>query len=182
MAQTFSLIGNPNITRRDIIPRITGQRRFSQDISAADIGAGSLTFMGLVTCPYPSAKIKSIDVSQAEAAGFATLTGAELPAYTYYGGSGRPYLPLDPLNVIFAGQPVAAVATNDISTVTDAINLVKVDYEPQPYVMDPEAALSSGAPQVYAGGNSIIGPKPIINANLGDVDSALGMRMWSWGR
>jgi len=173
MAQTFSLVGNPNITRRDIIPRITGARHFSEDISATDIGASSLTFMGLVTSPYPSARIKSIDVSQAEAAGFATLTGAELPAYNYYGGSGRPYLPLDPNNVIFAGQPVAAVAAPDVNSVTDAIGLVNVEYEPQAYVMDPEAALSSGAPRIYAGGNSIIGPNPIVNANLGNADSAL---------
>ena len=129
--------------------------------------------MGLVTSPYPSAKIKRIDVSQAEAAGFITLTAAELPAFNYYGGSGRPFAPLSHDMITFAGQPVVAVASSDPNGVTDAINLVHVDYEPQPYVFDVEAALSSGAPQVYEGGNSIIGPKPIINADLGDVDGAL---------
>jgi len=168
----FSLVGNTTIKRRDIIPRITGARRYSSDISATDIGAGSMVYMGLVTCPYPSAKILSIDVSKAEAAGFATLTGADLPAYNYAGNS-RPYLPLALDKVIYSGQAVAAVASTDPDTVTDGIELVNATYQAQPYVFDAEEALQPGAPQIWEGGNSIIGPAPMVNANFGDVATAL---------
>ncbi len=168
----FSLVGNTSLTRRDLIPRITGARAFASDISAADIGASSMVYMGMVTCPYPSAKVKSIDVSKAEAAGFVTLTGAELPAYDYYGGSGRPFPPLSSNTVIFAGQAVAAVASSDPNGVTDALDLVKVTYEPQAYVFDPEEALSPNAPQLYEGGNSLIGPTPITTTQ-GEVETAL---------
>ena len=165
----FALIGNPNIVRRDLRARITGERRFAADISAADIGASSLVYMGLVTSPYPSAKVKKIDVSKAEAAGFATLTGLEMPAYNYY-NPGRPYVPLTSDTVIFAGQPVAAVASTDPNGVSDAMDLVKVEYEPQPFVFDPEEALASGAPQLWPGGNSPIGPAPMHTA-FGDISA-----------
>jgi CO/xanthine dehydrogenase Mo-binding subunit len=165
----FALVGNPNLVRRDLRARITGERRYSADISAQDIGAASLVYMGLVTSPYPSAKIKKVDVSKAQAAGFATLTGAEMPAYNYY-TNGRPFVPLAPDTVIFAGQPVAAVVSADPNGVSDAMDLVKVEYEPQPYVFDPEEALAPGAPQLWPSGNSPIGPAPMHTA-FGDVNA-----------
>ena len=127
--------------------------------------------MGLVTSPYPSAKIKSIDVSKAEAAGYTTLTGSELPAYNYY-NPGRPYVPLEPSTIIFTGQPVVAVAAPTIDGVTDAMDLVSVEYDPQPYVFDAEEALAPGAPQLYESGNSLTGPAP-ITTEYGDAATAL---------
>ena len=177
----FAVIGNPNIVRRDLQARITGERRYSEDIMPSDIGSGSFVYMGLVTSPYPSAKVKKIDVSKAEAAGFATLTGAEMPAYNFY-NPGRPYVPLTRDVVIFAGQPVAAVASADPNAVTDGLDLVKVEYEPQPYVMDPEDALAPGAPQIWPSGNSPIGPAPMhtafgdINAGFAQADAIVEQR------
>lgn len=170
----FSLVGNTNITRRDLIPRITGERRFSADIMPADIGLvnGKFVYMGLVTCPYPSAKITKVDTSKAEAAGYVTLTSADLPTYDYYSNTGRTYLPLSGDRVLFAGQPVAAVGSIDPDAVTDAIQLISAEYEPQPYVFDAEEALQPGAPQLYQGGNSLIGPTP-ITVKFGNVETAL---------
>jgi len=167
----YALIGNPNIRRRDLIARVTGARKFSADILASDIGASNFVYLGIVTSPYPSAKIKSIDVSAAEAAGYATLTGNDLQTFNYY-NPGRPFIPLSSEKVLFSGQPVAAVAAPSYNEVTDAISLVKVDYEPQPFVSDIEDALKPGAPQLYEGGNSVIGPTP-MTTEFGDADAAL---------
>ena len=53
----------------------------------------------------------------------------------------------------FAGEPVAAVAAVDRHTAEEALQLIAVDYEPLPFVLDPEEALKPGAPQIWPEGN-----------------------------
>src|SRR5438132_7609286 len=50
--------------------------------------------------------------------------------------------------VRYVGEPVAAVVAEDIYTARDAAELVEVDYEPLPAVIDMEKALN-GAPFIY---------------------------------
>jgi CO/xanthine dehydrogenase Mo-binding subunit len=50
--------------------------------------------------------------------------------------------------VRFVGEPVAAVAAVDRHTAEDALQLIVVDYEPLPCVLDPEEGLKAGAPQI----------------------------------
>ncbi|MGD0637432.1 MAG: xanthine dehydrogenase family protein molybdopterin-binding subunit [Nitrososphaerales archaeon] len=168
---TYTILGNPDIKRRSLMERITGTNHYTEDISASDLGASNMVYMGLVTCPYPRATVKSIDVSQAEAAGYVTLTGFDLPAYNY-SNPGRPYVPIASDTVLFSGQPVVAVAANSPEEVVDAEDLVVVEYEPLTPVFDPEEALAPGAPQLFEGGNSLIGPTP-MTTKFGDPDGAL---------
>ena len=55
--------------------------------------------------------------------------------------------------VRFVGEPVAAVAAVDRHTAEEALQLIAVDYEPLPFVLDPEDALKPGAPQIWPEGN-----------------------------
>jgi CO/xanthine dehydrogenase Mo-binding subunit len=55
--------------------------------------------------------------------------------------------------VRFAGEPVAAVAAIDRHIAEEALQLIAVDYEPLPFVLDPEEALKPGAPQIWPEGN-----------------------------
>src|SRR5215210_535847 len=55
--------------------------------------------------------------------------------------------------VRFAGDAVAAVAATDPHIAEDALQLVEVEYEELPFVLDPEAALGTGAVAVQPGGN-----------------------------
>ncbi|MDG6995644.1 MAG: xanthine dehydrogenase family protein molybdopterin-binding subunit [Nitrososphaerota archaeon] len=161
------LIDNPNVVNRDIYARITGQRLYASDIYAKDIGASSMIYMGLVTAPYPRAKVTKLDVSKAQAAGFVTLVGSDLPAYDYFSYT-RSYLPVTSDTVIYAGQPIAVVGAPTPNGVVDALNLIDVEYEALPYVFDPEDALKSTAPQLYPGGNSFTPP---INISFGNVST-----------
>ena len=112
-----------------------------------------MLYMGLVTCPYPNAQVKSIDVSQAEAAGDYTVTAADLPPYSTY-SLGRPYAPMGFAgHMICAGQPVVAVAAPTPNEVADAKKLITVEYEKLPYVFDAVEALQPGAPQIWSNGN-----------------------------
>ena len=184
---SFSIVGNPNVKRRDIETKITGTKKFTADILPPDVGVSNTTgfvYMGYVTCPYPNALIKSIDVSAAEAAGAITLTGKDtdyLPAYTYYSTAGnRLRGPLATDQVRFAGQPIVAVGAASPDLVNDAINLVKVEYEPLPYVFDVEDATKPDAPVLWPGGNvpggsiqeGVAMPSTAV-VKYGDADAAI---------
>ena len=157
----FALVGNPAVARRATYNSITGVKKYTQDIMPANVGVSAATgfvYMGYVTCPYPNALIKSIDTSAAEAMGATTLTALDydyLPPYNYYSTSGlHTRGPLPWPQVRSPGAIVVAVGASSPDLVNDAINAVKVEYEPLPYVFDAEEALAPGAPQIWPNGNS----------------------------
>ena len=53
----------------------------------------------------------------------------------------------------FVGQPVAAVAAVNRHVAEEALELIEVDYEELPFVLDPEEALEPGAPPIWPEGN-----------------------------
>jgi CO/xanthine dehydrogenase Mo-binding subunit len=181
----FNMVGNPKIVRRATYNQITGVRKTTSDIMPADVGASSFVYAGIVACPYPNAIIKSIDVSEAEAAGAVTLSALDydyLPQYSYYSTSGgRVRGPLPWPQAMYVGQPVVVVGAATPDLANDACNLVKVEYEPLPYVFDVEEALQPSAPQLWPGGNSpnnSVGidtayPPNTAAVTFGDVDSAI---------
>src|SRR5262249_49139246 len=52
--------------------------------------------------------------------------------------------------VRYVGEPVAAIVAANRYVGADAAAAIEVEYEPQPAVSDPEAALAPGAPRVHA--------------------------------
>ncbi|MDG6949854.1 MAG: hypothetical protein JRM77_08445, partial [Nitrososphaerota archaeon] len=75
----FNLVGNQTVTRRDIYAKITGQRKYTSDIGPSDIGQSSMWYAGFLVAPHPHAKVTSIDVSAAQAAGYFALVESDLP-------------------------------------------------------------------------------------------------------
>ncbi len=102
----------------------------------------------LVRSPLAHARITSIDVDEARSAPgvVAVVTGADLdlaPALLFAGanpGMVRSFLATD--KVRFVGEPVAAVLTEEAYQGQDAADLVEVDYDPLPAVIDLHAAAS----------------------------------------
>ena len=150
--QSFLLVGNKNINRRDITAKITGQRPYTVDIRPSDVGATSFVYMGYLVSPYPYATIKSIDVSQAESLGYVTITATDLPPYDLF-NYGRSHMPIASGVARFAGQPVVALGADSPKHVADGLALINVEFEPLPYVFDAEVAAQPNAPQVWPGGN-----------------------------
>jgi CO/xanthine dehydrogenase Mo-binding subunit len=154
--------------------RVREDRRFvsGRGRYVADITPHGTLHVGLVTSPYPHARIKSVDASEALALdGVAcVVTGAELAKST---GPLRQYLslpavqwrPLAAEETRYAGEWVAAVVATSRAIAEDAAELVRVDYDPLPVVLDPEAALRDDAPLVHAG----------LGSNV------LAHREFSWG-
>ena len=129
--------------RRKEDPRfITGQGRYVDDIAIP--GALHITF---VRSPWAHARINGIDVSQAAALpGVHVFTAGDIelgadPPPVFLGLDERwhrPFLAVD--KVRWAGEIVAVVLADTRERSVDAAELVEVDYEPLPVVIDPVQA------------------------------------------
>ena len=69
-----------------------------------------------------------------------------------------PILPLALGKVRYVGEPVVGVVAQNRYQAEDALELVEIDYEPLPVVVDPEQAASTGAPLLHdeAGTNVLV--------------------------
>src|SRR2546423_2034648 len=145
----ISAAGNPigfgNMLRKEDARFLRGKGRFLDDVQLPD-----MLFGAVLRSPYAHARITSIDVSAAEAHPKvrAVLTG-ELLA-----GMGLAWMPtmsgdvqavLATDKVRFQGQEVAFVVAEDRYSARDALELIQVDYEPLPPVVDARRALDADA-------------------------------------
>ena len=155
----YSAIGKA-IPRRDLPEKLTGQAKYTSDIRLPGMLHGKV-----LRSPYPHARILTVDTAEAtQLPGVhAVLTPFDVP-----NGRVAPDLPILDTEVRFVGDEVAAVAAEDEDTAQEAIGLIQVQYDPLPFVTDPQDALAPNAPAVHPGGN-LLGGKPII-LTRGNVD------------
>ena len=157
-AYGFRYIGKKRRTKED--PRfVMGRGRF-----VADIALPGMKHIALVASPYPSARILSIKTEAALAVPGVhyVLTGEEFCAATDSLAIGvdapkvtRYALAKDVVR--YAGEWVAAVVADTRALAEDAAELVEVEYEPTPHVIDPEQAVQAGSPLVHpAHGSNIL--------------------------
>ncbi|AMN43796.1 xanthine dehydrogenase family protein molybdopterin-binding subunit [Rhodoplanes sp. Z2-YC6860] len=145
--------------------RVREDRRFvvGKGNFAADIVPQGVKHVALVTCPHPAAKIVSIDKSAALAMPGVhyVLDGAELAGATNVLASGleTPNVPRRPLAVDvarYAGEWVAAVVADSRALAEDAAELIAVEYEPLPFVLDGEQAYKGGVLVHPAHGTNVL--------------------------
>src|SRR5205809_3372284 len=118
-----------------------------------DIQLPGMLYGAILRSPYAHAKITSIDVSAAQAHPKvkAVVTGADLAEK---GLAWMPTLSNDVQAVLatdkvrFQGQEVAFVVAQDRYSARDALELIHVEYEPLPVVVDAERALDPAAPVI----------------------------------
>ena len=155
---SFRYIGRKRRTKED--PRfVSGRGRF-----VADVALPGMKHVALVASPHPSARIVSIDTQAALAQRGVhyVLTGEEFCAETdsLLIGVDAPQVKRWALArgvVRYAGEWVAAVVADTRALAEDAAELVEVEYEPLPYVIDPEQALQPTAPRVHpAHGSNVL--------------------------
>ena len=146
----FRYIGKKRRTKGD--PRfVTGHGHF-----VADIVLPGMKHVALVTSPHASAKIKAIRTDRAAALPGVhyVLTGEELCAGVdaLMVGVDTPKVARYPLAhgvVRYAGEWVVAVVADSRALAEDAAELVEIDYEATPYILDPEKAILPGAVLVH---------------------------------
>lgn len=142
-----------DIPRIDAADKVTGKAVYLDDINFPD-----MLFAKILRSPYPHAKILKIDTREAEKLPGvkAVLTHKDVPKIPFnssYRGPFHAYYPFDEYiledKVRFIGDKVAAVAAEDPLIAEEALDLIKVEYQPLPAVFDPEEAMKSNGPQIH---------------------------------
>jgi xanthine dehydrogenase molybdenum-binding subunit len=120
-------------------------------IYTADIQLPGMLWMRTLTCPYPHAKIKSMDTTKAEALlgvrGVLRYDDPELPERTDTSGHFGEQEPV--LNRVgyWQGMPLGVAAAADSEEIAnEALKLVEIEWGERPFNIDLEAALKVGAP------------------------------------
>ncbi len=139
-----------SVHRKDAARKVTGRI-----LHVGNIEMPGLLQVAVLRSPYPHARIIGIQKSRAEAMEgvVLVLTGAEIAAMPdvdpYFGPAfkDQPILAID--RVLHVGDPVVAVVAVDRRRAEDALELIEVDYEPLPVVLDVLEAAKSGSPLVH---------------------------------
>lgn len=154
---------------------IRGLAHYVDDIKLPDT-----LHVSFVRSVYAHARIKNIDTTAAlNLPGVvAVYTGRDVadkigpvPCASALPGLKVPdYRVLAQDKVYFVGQPIVAVVATDRYVARDAVELVAVDYDELPVVVDVEEA-AKGGPVIYANFGDNIAYK--LTAGEGDIDAAL---------
>jgi CO/xanthine dehydrogenase Mo-binding subunit len=136
------------IPRPDGPDKVTGRVQY-----VADIQPRGLLHAKLLRSPHAHARIVRIDVSRARALPGvrAVLTAADIPQLKRKAPT-RAHAVLAIDRAVFAGQPVAAVAADEVAVAEEALDLIDVQYEVLPAAVDPLRSMQPGAPPVADAG------------------------------
>jgi carbon-monoxide dehydrogenase large subunit len=169
------VVGQP-IRRVDAIEKVTGRAIYGDDLRFSNLLYGKT-----LRSPYAHAKILNINVSKAQRLPGvkAIVTGQDIPVLGGEALKDYPFLALD--KVRYVGEPVVAVAAVDEEVALEALDLIEVEYEELPALLDPLKAMESNAPLIHENLHTyehIPIVKPIENSNIchhlqfikGDVD------------
>jgi putative selenate reductase molybdopterin-binding subunit len=146
-----NVVGKPEV-KVDAVKLAQGKPVFTDDFRLEGMLYGML-----LTSPHAHARIKKIDTSRARALTgvHAVLTHQDIPRVKYASG-GQSYpqpLPYDQTClddiVRYEGDRVAIVAAETPELAEEALNLIEVEYEILPVVVDPLEAMKVGAPVIH---------------------------------
>ena len=141
--------------RPDGVDKVTGRARFGADAHLPNMLVGKV-----LRSPHAHARLKSIDVSRALALpgvkavvtrdDFSDLPSEFVPAgemLVNYRDIVRNVMARE--KVLYEGHPVAAVAAVGERAAKEALDLIAVEYEVLPHVMDVEEAMAPDAPLLH---------------------------------
>ena len=137
--------------RHDGFDKVTGAARFGADINLPGMLHGKI-----LRSPHAHARIRSIDTSKAEALPgvMAVTTAQDFPivqerAIDFENAQGNPRIIAENIladrKVLYKGHAVAAVAAANPHVAEAALDLIEVDYEVLPVVLNLHEAMKEGA-------------------------------------
>src|SRR5450432_221885 len=160
MGATDQGVIGQSIRRKEDMRFLTGAGQYTDDVTFAHQTCGYF-----LRSPHAHAKIRKIDTAKAKAAPglVAIFTGDDLTGvnglpcgWLITGTDGKPMNePPHPVlaqgKVRYVGDGVALVIAETLTQAKDAAELIAVDYEVLPSVVEPAAALKAGAPLIHDG-------------------------------
>src|ERR1044071_1506434 len=131
-----------SIPRPDGPEKVTGRVQY-----VADIKPKGLLHAKLLRSPHAHARSVGIAVSRARALPGvrAVLTAADIPELKRKAPT-RAHAVLAIDRVVFAGQPVAAVAADEVAIAEEALDLIEAEEQALPAAVDPLQSMQTGAP------------------------------------
>ena len=141
------LVGQ-DIAPPDLRAKITGRAKYAEDFRV-----DGMLFAKLLVSPMPHCRVRRIDASAALAMDgvVGILTADDIPAVD---APTEACLTMEPH---YEGEPVLAVAAVDETTAADAIEAIKIDLEPLPFVLNPLDSLRPDGPSARLDGNTRVG-------------------------
>ena len=150
----YSVVGT-RPPRHDGFDKVTGAARFGADINLPGMLHGKI-----LRSPHAHARIRSIDTSKAEALPgvMAVATAQDFPIVQarpidYENAQGNPRIIAENIladrKVLYKGHAVAAVAATNPHVAEQALDLIEVDYEVLPVVLDLHDALKEDSPLLH---------------------------------
>ena len=146
--------------RKEDFKLLQGQGRYTDDVSLP-----GQAYAVMVRSRHAHGMIKSIDTAAAKASRgvLAVYTAADLNSATAKGrdmvipardgkpivSPPRPILAID--RVVYVGQVVACVVAESVAQAKDAAELVEIDIDPLPVVLDPNESVAEGTTQLHPG-------------------------------
>ena len=171
---TTAVFGS-SIKRREDPKLITGQGTYVDDIKLV-----GMLHVVIVRSTRAHARIRSIDTSRAKnhPGVVEVFTGAELEPHLGPLAVGwllpdikmASHYPMAIDTVRFVGEALAVVVAEDPATAVDAAELVQVEYDPLPVVVDAEKTTQSSAPQIHPEAPNNIAWE--WNVGGGDIEAA----------
>ena len=165
------------IRRREDPRLITGRATYVDDVKLV-----GMVHAAFIRSPYAHAKILRLQMAKAKAhpGVLAVFSGADLHAAGMTASlpvahklpdlKTPPHYPLAVDEVRFVGEAVAVIVASDPYVARDAAELVEVEYDELPVVVDLEKATTSGAPLVHSAlGSNVAYAMPF---KAGDPDGA----------
>jgi xanthine dehydrogenase molybdenum-binding subunit len=140
---TYKLIGQ-NFLPPDVDAKVRGKARYTEDMRV-----DGMLHCKLLTSPMPHARVRRIDAAAALAMPgvVGILTADDVPSFA------PPQAPILSNEPLYIGAPILAVAAVDESTAVAAVEAIKLDLEPLPFVLDPLDALRPNGPSARREGN-----------------------------
>ena len=144
--------------------KVTGRSRYAEDFRAE-----GMLFARLVLSLYAHARIRSIDASAALAMDGvkAILTPDDVPGPKDQINDNGQIIRANPRSetalskeAMYQGQPVLAVCAVSEFVAAEAIERIRIQWEPLPFNVDPVASLVPGAQNPRVEGNAGNGPCP----------------------
>src|SRR5271166_6117183 len=155
------LIGKDYATP-DLYAKVTGQAKYAEDYHA-----DGMLFCKLLLSPMPHARVRDIDAREALAMPGvrAILTADDLPPPADTVTDNGTVIKANPksergltMEPVYQGEPILAVAAVDELTAAEAIEMIQIDFEPLPFVIDPLDTLRPGGPNPRTEGNIWVQP------------------------
>ena len=181
------MTAQPAVGRR--VPRLESRTKVLGSIRyVADLRAPSMLHGCLVRSQHPHATVRRLDPAAALAAPgvvrvvWAGEVEAAWPAMRPFDpacgkierDAANPNIPGDlrlfDRHVRFAGEPVALVLAETEEAARAGAELVEIDYEPLPAIVDPDAARRPGAPLLHEGADGNVSHR--LERAVGDVEAA----------